>query len=143
MNQGADVMLGTNTNDGSLFAIGYFDTLNASDYTELVRAVVSKDQRLKGNNNPTAAQLQRALSVYPPAPEAGVPIENVTATNLATLSKILTDSQFVCGSKLIADGLATAPSSDGTGAQQKRRVFPVPLQLQCNVGGVLLLVLEC
>eukprot|EP00936_MAST-01D_sp_MAST-1D-sp1_P002325 g2325.t1 len=114
VNREADVLLGTNTNDGSLFAIGYFDTLNASEYTKLVRAVVSKNQRLKGNNNPTVAQLHRALALYPPVPEVGVPVANVTAANLATLSSMLTDSQFVCGSKLIADGLATTPS---------RRVF--------------------
>ena len=117
VNTNADVMLGTNTNDGSLFAIGYFDSLNASGYAELVRAVVSKDQRLKGNADPTPAQLQRALALYPPAPEAaGVPLANVTAANLATLSTILTDSQFLCGSQLIASGLAS-------GANKSRGVF--------------------
>ena len=107
VNPSADVLLGTNTDDGSLFAIGYFDTLNASAYTELVRAVVSKDQRLKGNAEPTPAQLQKALTLYPPASEAGVPLANVTAANLATLSTVLTDSQFLCGSQLIANGLVS------------------------------------
>ena len=106
------VMAGTCTNDGSLFAVGYFDNINASLYENFLAVLFTKNARVMGHplmdaKDVPKATLAKALSLYPPSRATDPAVE--LKENQARLSAAITDANFACPTRFIVDRLVAAP----------------------------------
>ena len=112
------VMAGTCTNDGSLFAVGYYDSINASLYENFLAVLLTKNARVMGRpladpKDVPEATIAKAISLYPPSRATDPAVE--LKQNQARLSVAITDANFACPTRFIVDRL-TASADIGTRA---------------------------
>ena len=94
--RGVDVMVGTNSDEGTLFVFDYHPRMDAAAYAAWMRAALQSYGVARSEQ-----QLAAALSAFPPDSSA-------VADNRALASRVLGDYAFTCIARMVAGAVAAA-----------------------------------